>query len=530
MRRPSSPIAHRSSLRATLVFAAIAVLTLAAYWPSFSVPFQFDDYGAIVENANERAAAGLGGLNWLGMGSRVLPAATFQLNFRFGRDDPTGYHAVNFAVHLLASLAVFQLALALCAAPRLRDSAPARHRLAFAAAATLLFACHPLQTQAVTYIVQRMASMAAMFYLWCVVFYVRARTVQEAGGRPLLLFAAAALAALAAFFSKENAVSLPLAIVLTEVVFFGGLTLDRVLRLFPLALLAAAVPVGWRLWLGWQQLPEGESLSTLEKIATITAQTFTSAEVATGVPALNYFLTQAVVVPRYLGLTILPVGLNVDHDVALVRQPDLAVLAGFVFLAALAGVGLALWRRRPVVSFGLLWIFVALSIESSFLPINDVMMEHRMYLAMPGVALIAARAFVWLRQRAPSAALAVALGAALLFPSLTYARNLVWRSPVSLWADAVRKSPNKARTQLNAGVAYHIAGQLDDAVRHYCRALALHPSQGIAEIADENLEIVLEQQGRLDEVMRELMAVNPVEVGPDGSVQVEYDLAKVVCR
>jgi hypothetical protein len=523
LRAPRPSPAPRSSSRTALVFAAIALLTLVAYLPSFSAPFQFDDYSAIIDNAKEREEAGMSGLNW--MGARILPAASFMLNYRIGGDQPFGYHVVNFAVHLLAGLAVFQLALALARTPRLRDTAPAREALVWAAVAALVFACHPIQTQAVTYIVQRMASMAAMFYLWGVVFYLWARLAVDERSATFC-FAAAALSGLCAVLSKENAVSLPLALLLVEATFFGGIRGVWIVRLIPLAILAGSVPILWHLWFSWDLMP-GASLA--ERILRITRQTFSPARLGTSVSPLDYFLTQGLVVPRYLGLTLAPLGLNVDHDIAVLHRLDLAAVAGLASLAALAVASLSLLRRLPIVSFALLWTLIALSVESSLLPLNDAMMEHRMYLALPGIALAAGAGIVWLRGRIRSVGTVAALVLVLVLPTLTYARNLVWGSTVSLWSDAARKSPRKARTQLNAGVAHHGERRLDEAVRYYCRALALHPSQGIAELANDNLEIALEDQGKLDGILRELVAKSPHRVGEDGTVKVEYDLAKAVC-
>jgi hypothetical protein len=311
-----------------------------------------------------------------------------------------------------------------------------------------------------------------------------------------------------------------------EVTFFGGASLARVLRLLPLAILAGLMPILWHLWSAWDLMPGSPPL---EKIVGIAKRTFSPAQLGTSVAPLDYFLTQGLVVPRYLGLTLLPIGLNVDHDIPVVHHFNVAAVAGLAFLGVLAIVALALLRRQPLISFALLWMLFALSVESSILPLNDVMMEHRMYLALPGIALAAGAGLMWLRERVPIIATLSALILVLLLPGLTYARNVVWGSAVSLWSDAARKSPAKARTQLNAGVAYHGEGRLDEAIRHYCRALALHPSRGIGELASDNLEIALEDQGKLDGILRELVAKSPPEAGPDGTVKVEYDLAKVVC-
>src|SRR3990172_471333 len=141
------PVEHRpSALRSSIAFVAVAAAALVAYAPSFTVPFQFDDYARIADNAHLLNGGIMTGLGSLG-NARVIPSATLMLNYRLGGTETTaGYHVGNFAVHLLASLAVFQLALVLCRTPRLRDSRLAAQRPPLAPPPALLFVCPPPQT------------------------------------------------------------------------------------------------------------------------------------------------------------------------------------------------------------------------------------------------------------------------------------------------------------------------------------------------------------------------------------------------
>jgi tetratricopeptide (TPR) repeat protein len=148
-------------------------------------------------------------------------------------------------------------------------------------------------------------------------------------------------------------------------------------------------------------------------------------------------------------------------------------------------------------------------------------------MAMPGLVLVAAAAFVWLfdRQRQVAAVLGVAL--LLILPSLTFARNQVWGSAMSLWTDALSKSPNKARVHVNVGVANHAEGNLDEAIHHYCRALEIAPGINIAR---DNIEIALDEQGKLDAIINDLLqTAKPVSAGPEGGVMFEYDVSEHAC-
>ena len=509
--------------RTGLALAAVCAAAAIAYAPSFGVPFQFDDSARLGGNWSLQYGGLFEALQWLG-NSRLVPALTLVLNYRFGGFDPVGYHAVNFAVHVLASVGVFALALALTRTPRLRDAWHPRRALLLATAAALIFACHPLQTQAVTYIIQRYASMAAMFYVWAVVCYLQARN-RYAGvesGRPAPYVVATILLAICAALSKENSASLPAALLLAEWIGFGWPRQRRTIVVGAvLLLIVLALPLGWRLMF-WAPYVQSDGPSPVTLSGRLADVIMTPRASLPDRPApLVYFLTQATVLPRYLRLVALPWGQSIDHDVPLAQSLSAPVLAGFAFLAGLAAFGLSQVRRRPLLTFAICWFFITLSVESSLFSISDVMMEHRMYLPMAGLALGLAWLFTAVVDRAPRLALAAGAVVAIALISLTFARNVVWRSPLTLWLDAAEKSPDKNRPHVNLGVAYHVADRLDDAVRHFCRALEINPED---MVASDNLEIVLEAQGKLDKV-----AVRVVERRPDGSVLLEMDDVSSYC-
>jgi tetratricopeptide (TPR) repeat protein len=156
------------------------------------------------------------------------------------------------------------------------------------------------------------------------------------------------------------------------------------------------------------------------------------------------------------------------------------------------------------------------------------MMEHRMYLAMPGVAVLGSFALTSLARANRTAAYAGAVVVMALLATLTYQRNQVWQSALGLWSDAAAKSPGKARVQVNVGVAYHGNGDFEHAIEHYCKALAIDPEIALAR---DNIEIALEQEGRLDEVIAQLKpkAVQMPDA-PAGTVVLEYDVSEVACR
>lgn len=458
--------AWRAPCGGAVPVAAVAVLGLAAYANALSGAFVFDDLQHVRDNPLVRelwrvlSPAGLRAFP-----HRWVAYVTFAVNYRLGGLSPWGYHAFNVAVHLGSAALVFALVALAFRTPRLTGSALAPHARAIAFVAAALFVTHPLQTQAVTYVVQRMTSLAAFLYLAAVVLYLRWR-LAPAWGRAAraAAYAGVVVLALLAMKTKEIAFTLPFAIGLAEACFFRPGRRD-LLRLLPIAATALVVPATWLLAAG---APGRGVLAAAEAMT----------RVQTEVSRLDYLATQLAVVVTYLFLLVLPIGQNLDHDYPVYRSflaPE--VLSAALVLAALAG--LAAWllgRTRDgatrtvdpaarLAAFGIAWWFLALSVESSVVPIVDVVNEHRVYLPSAGllvaaaIGLFAASGRLFGAERGPrrlvvaAAALGIVLGAA------TFARNRVWASDVALWSDAARKSPEKARPWLNLGTALREAGQ-----------------------------------------------------------------------
>lgn len=515
----------RRAPRVWPVFAVIAILAAIAYAPSFGVPFQFDDEARLLHNEALLHGRVLDALRWLG-NSRAVPSLTFVFNYQVGALDPTGYHVVNFLVHLLTALGVFAMTLTLCRTPLLCPAWPPRRARLLAGAAAFLFACHPLQTQAVTYIIQRYASMAALFYVWAVVCYLCARVAQQRGARRAawLYFLATFAFAVCAVLSKEHTVSLPASLLLVEWIGFGRPRWRNLAACSLAALAIIAVPIVWKV-IAWEPAIKTVPVDSVPLLSRLSQSILMPRNSLLGTERTSpvaYFLTEATVLPRYLGLVLMPWGLNVDHQVPIVAQVSPQVVVGWLLLGSLALFAVWILPRAPLGAFGILWFFVTVSVESSVLPIDDAMAEHRMYLPMAGLAVSAAWLFATAVARAPRAAKAVGIIAAVALVALSFARNVVWMSPLTLWLDAVEKSPDKARPHANLGSAYYKANRLDDAVDESCRALALAPDDATA---NENLDLALTLLGAYDSVVPEV-----VERRPDGSVVLALPAPVTFCH
>jgi tetratricopeptide (TPR) repeat protein len=488
--------APRRSGAFVAILLGIALLTALSYSNSFSVPFQFDDKWNLVDNPQIKHFSNMLDLS----GSRYVGFFTFALNYYYGQLHPFGYHLVNLLIHLANGGLVALLVLLLCrvadrppltpdataASPSVSPSlSPSAQWIALATAA--LFLVHPVQTEAVTYIVQRFASLAALFYLLTVICYLRWR-ISPANRRRWIWYGAALCTTVLAMKTKETTFTLPFMLLLVESVFFGLPSRRGWLGLLPFFLTLPIIPLSRPGALG-----EGEAGFASD---------------ITSISRPEYLFTQFRVIVTYLRLLVLPIQQTLDYDYPIYHSLfQLPVLVSFLGLLGLGGSALWLLLRKPASSpavrlaaFGVLWFFLTLSIESSIIPIRDVIFEHRLYLPTVGLFLAAsALLFGAPGRRRLWVALAVGLVVA-CFAAATYQRNFVWKDEVTLWSDVVKKSPRRARAHLGLGVAYEDQKRLDEAVEEYRTAYTLKPD--FAE-AHNNLGNIYKDQGRLDEAVRE---------------------------
>jgi hypothetical protein len=492
-----------ASLEPLLVAAATAL----AYANTFAAPFHYDDQNVILGNPALRDLAAL----WPPAGPRWLGELTFALNLRFGGEDVLGFHVVNLLVHLGAALLVHRLARTALRMLELRDAAisPLVRRF-LPLGAALLFALHPLQTEAVTYVVQRFASLATLLYLAAVVLYAEARLALEAGPgsrrAAAARYALAVVASAAAMATKEISVTLPVAVAGIELVLFSGRP-RRLLLALPFAVAALLVPLGQR-----------EVLSDLDRWST------EAAAISPGV----YLLTQTWVVLQYLRLFLLPAGQSFDHDVPLAGSAGdprvLLAVAVHLAVLGLAAAALVSARRRGrgegvLVFVGIAWLYLTLSVESSVVPLRDVMVEHRMYLPSVGAALALATLLLTAVERLPlPAAGPVRAGAALFLVAAplgaaTLLRNRVYGDDAALWADAVAKAPGKARPHHLLGVARLRRGAARTALPELLAAVRIKPRypEALANLAYAHAEL-----GEFGAALR--VAERAVALSPESAV------------
>lgn len=486
--------------RVWLPALVLAVALGAAYANSFRGVMLFDDYYIVQSEALHEP------IDWKAvLGSpRPMVEISLAMNHSLGGLEPRGYHVVNLVVHVLATLILFGLVRrSLCVPGFLGRIAPGDAAWpAFATA--MLWGLHPIQTQSVTYIIQRAESMMGMFYLAMLYCIARMNASEGSGsgdkvGRRGLWGGLAVASCALGMLSKQVMVTAPLAAILYERAVWssslvkgdaaggrrGGAMRASIARLSWGVFLRRR----WGLYVGlfatWGILFLTGVLQGVFEVSPTSEST-----VGFGLRTLRwqqYAMTQPGVLLHYLRLAILPYPLCLDHAWPVVSSWADAALPGVIVAALLASCVWG-WRRRPALGFVGLFFFLVLAPTSSFIPIRDVMFEHRMYLPLASVLLLVVLG-VWRllcgadgeSSQRPTRVGAIAGIGLFIFASAalgtgTHYRNRDYHSRVAMWSSVIEMYPDHARAHNNLAVALSEMGRYEESVRHFSRAIELEPS------------------------------------------------------
>jgi tetratricopeptide (TPR) repeat protein len=419
---------------------------LVCYGNSFSVPFHFDDLLVIVENPYIKSPDKIFQL-WLYDPSRFITHLSFAVNCWIHGLSVFGFHLVNLILHVTAAFLIYRLALFV-----VRERGESE---GIAVIAAFLFLAHPIQTQSVTYIVQRAVLLASVCYLISLLTYLRSRAD---GDKRFYVIAFVSMAI--GLFTKPIIVSLPAALLLFEIfVPKKKRPWQRVMMsILPFVILALAVPVLLSFW----------KHKTIDPAQIIHMTRETSKYTRT-----EYLLTQFNVSMTYLRLLILPVHQNLDYNYPVARSFfQFPTWLSFCGAAAVLSAAVYFFKRQRMISFCVFWMAVTLALESSFFPIGDVINEHRLYLPMFGFALLVGYGAVKLiRDKQILIFICVVMTAGLGW--LTYQRNIVWQDRLGLLRDMSDKAPDKARIQNNLGIAYSDEANFTAAVEAFQKSIEI---------------------------------------------------------
>ncbi len=472
------------------VCAAVLVLGgLAAWSNSFQGRFfEYDDVDSIRDNPQIRRLWPLRDAFSMGLwgtgatvDARPVLSFSFALNHAASGLEPWSYHAANLAIHLAAGLTLLGVLRRTLRVVGV-DGPDGARATWLAGAIALLWTLHPLQTESVTYTVQRAESLMGLWYLLTLYASIRAFT---APARRLPWYAAAVACFLLGVGTKEVIASAPVLVFLYDALFVSH-SFRTALR---------------RRWAFYLALAGGWILQGF--------LVFTWVWGDQGVDPLPYLLTQPGVLLQYVRLTFWPYGLVFDYQPELVKDIREAL---FPSLVVAGGLLVTLWglARKRWYGFAGAWFFLILAPSSSFIPTMNPMNEHRMYLPLAAVLAMAVLGGDWVLRRLPlhpRAAMAggalLVLAAAALLGVRTYQRNRVWQTPLSYWTDNLAKDTDNFPATMNLGVAYARRGELRGAVRQFSKALEMAP--GHPQVL-QNLANAYAQMGRRATAIRHYRA------------------------
>ena len=536
-----------------LALGLISIAAIICYSNIYHCPFVFDDRPWIEENIDIRSLSNYFSVEDL-LKPRAIVNLTFALNYKFGKLSVFGYHLVNVLIHIINGFLVYFLALTIfkeVLKPSDRQvshsNSPKSELQGYQSAVSqstmgnrqtsiflmslvtaLIFIAHPIQTQAVTYTVQRCTSMAAMFYLSSVLFYLKARIIQQrAEGREqrredsghgavglMAYFALSIVCGMLAFLSKQNTASLPGVILLVEYLVVDR-TWESWKRKIPWFCLAFAF---WGLFILYiigffSGGIEGRGL--LEDVSDLMQET-------EYVSRWSYLCTQFNVLVIYIRLLFLPIGQNLDYQYPFKTCfSDGYTPLALAFLMAVIAIGIWNNKKRPVISFGILWFFITLSVESSIIPIRDALFEHRLYLPMFGFALTISYLVFHFLSRRLSRAIVVSVIIIMILGTATYLRNKKWKDGITLWTDVLSKNSQSTRAKNNLANLLVIQGKYKEAIKYYSDVLRIKPASMDTHV---NLANVLAMQGHFDAAIQHFAVA--LQINPENE-KVHYNLGNV---
>jgi tetratricopeptide (TPR) repeat protein len=484
MTSPKDPSWGLLSRYETLFLLSLALIVILSYASTLGSPFIFDSRNNIESNPHIRISKitlnELAGAAFKSpLRQRPLSNISFALNYYLHGYNVVGYHVVNILIHISAGFFLYFFVKSTLRTPALRSRYRNDIWISFFAAA--IWMIHPLQTQSVSYIVQRMNSLCAMFYLLSILLYARFRLGEKQKNK-WWLFSGCILAGILSLASKQIAATLPVFIVIYEWYFFQDMDFKWLKNHLPLLigclLLAAVIALA---------LLGGNPLDRI--LQGYKSRAFTLAQ---------RLLTEPRVIIFYISLLLWPhpSRLNLDHDFTLSNSltDPLTTFFAILTIAALMVLAFATARKQRLFSFCILWFFGNLVIESSFIAL-EIVFEHRAYLPSMMFSLIVA--LVAYRRVKPEWLQAVLLAALVTVAAVwTHERNAVYSDRITFWQDCVNKSPRKARPYNNLGVALADQGHHREAIEKYRQALQIDP-----HYADPvgNIGLSLAEQGKMEE-------------------------------
>ncbi len=442
------------SFKLNILFPAlVTVIITVIYLPVLNAPFLLDDYTSIVDNSVIRTLDI--GVIYRFSPMRFIGYLTIAVNFSISKLDPLSYHIVNIIIHILFTLASFCLFQMIWRTPAGGNCNLSReNKIYISIFSALLIAVHPMNTFAVSYIIQRLAALTALFYVTALIFYIQAR-LEGLMRRKILFGMLSTFFTIAALFTKQNAFSIFPQLVLIEFLLIRTDRKKKLLLFCGLISLILLVLI----------ILSRYNFFNLDEIREITRETPL-------VKRYDYFLTQLSVIPFYLKNFLYPSELVIDYAKIFYNSlftPQVYLSALFLISLFLFIIFQQIYTGQTIVTFGVLFYFTAISIESSFIPIRDAIFIHRNYLPLSGIALSASTGICILSKKIVLPGKIknyIALSILIILSVSTVHYNLIFKDPIKVWTKVIELSPQNKRACATLGALLLASGDKEKAL-HY---------------------------------------------------------------
>ena len=447
----------------------VFVVAFAVYANTIGGDFIWDDEYLIINNSQIKSFNHLPNVfkTWVGYGSeninnfyRPVQEISNMVDYFLWGLKPAGFHFTNVVLHALVSAMVCLFLLYLSGS------------LVVAGVASLLYAVHPVHTEAIAYIAGRADPLYAFFMLVSLILFISAAQAPRASCSRVKFFLSLVCFALS-ILSKEIVVVMPL------LVFLYVLYFKR-----------EGESIGPVKALKWAWVPYFAIFAVYAylRLTVLSFADVAPASVFGKIPLVLRLVTFFRTLLVYFGLLLVPNGLHMERAIPISTTVfDFEEIAGIAVVVALIWSACWTFRRNRLVSFGIVWFFANLLPVSNIVPINSFLAEHWLYMASVGMFLLVGLGAAYVYDKLVKGNIALKIGFMLAIAGMvsyyavgTIVRNRDWKDEISFFTSTLKYHPKNARLYLNLGNTYYEKGDVAKAIEQYQKSIDINKDYAVA--------------------------------------------------
>ena len=463
-------------------YLLIAAAGFVVYINALSNDFVFDDDSVVlgdpsitdISNIPKYFTGQEGFHKVIGRYYRPVVSATYAIDNSLWGLKPFGFHLTNIIIHVINSLLFFKLLLLMFGIESAKTQKSRLYAVIFGA---LIFAVHPIHTEAVTWVSGRTDSLSFTFFIASFIYYLK-----YSKGKNPLNFVMVFFFFVLSLLAKEMAITLPAVILLYDIAVSKGLSKKLIQEklLIYVSFVAASVMYLFLRWLILKDIPQRESYFYFYGKETLTA-----------------ILTMLQTLPLYFRLLIVPVELIYHYNGYLPYQSSFAsvyIIMAIVFILIMISVAVYLFKKLPLVSYSILFFFITLLPVMNILPTMNFVAERFLYI--PSAALSFAAVVLvskYYSDKLKSALVFTGVVVIAAYSYLTFVRNMDWKDNNTLFLSAEGKQGTIL--YVNIGNIYANRKEYDKAEILYRKAIDLKDE---TLLANTNLGKIFLIKGNFD--------------------------------